>query len=241
MSRCISLGCLWGVVATTWVEMYHGLFINSGDVQQENEVMQMSAIKVDLNACLLKLVTKESDLTEKIQLLTIEARTKQRNRDTVGAKRKLTERRRCQEQLVRIANSICIMDSHSNALEGTELNKSILNTIRASGDAIKKLSVKGGMDTVEDIISEVATQMENASDISKILSTGSDHNSMFGSDHFNDTDLEDELRELLEDAPIRHTRMPSSLMTPYSAIPTLEEEEEEEETDTIERTPLHAH
>jgi hypothetical protein len=71
-----------------------------------------------------------------------------------------------------VNNSICIIDSHANAIEGTELNKSILNTIRASGDAIKRLSVKGGMSTVEDIISEVETQMENASEITKVISAG---------------------------------------------------------------------
>jgi hypothetical protein len=81
-------------------------------------------------------------------------------------------RRRCHEQLLRVNNSICIIESHSNAIEGTELNKSILNTIRASGDAIKRLSVKGGMSTVEDIISEVETQMENASEITKVISAG---------------------------------------------------------------------
>ena len=69
-------------------------------------------------------------------------------------------------------NSICIIESHANAIEGTELNKSILDTIRASGDAIKRLSVKGGINTVEDIISEVETQMENASEITKVISAG---------------------------------------------------------------------
>jgi hypothetical protein len=81
-------------------------------------------------------------------------------------------RRRCHEQLLRVQNSIGIIESHANAIEGTELNKSILNTIRASGDAIKRLSVHGGMSTVEDIISEVETQMENASEITKVISAG---------------------------------------------------------------------
>jgi hypothetical protein len=84
-------------------------------------------------------------------------------------------RRRCQEQLLRVNNSICIIDSHANAIEGTELNKSILDTIRASGDAIKRLGVKGGIGTVEDIISEVETQMDNASEITKVISAGTQY------------------------------------------------------------------
>ena len=84
----------------------------------------------------------------------------------------LIYRQRCEEQLLRVNNSICIIESHANAIEGTELNKSILHTLRASGDAIKRLSVKGGISTVEDIISEVETQMENASEITKVISAG---------------------------------------------------------------------
>jgi hypothetical protein len=120
-----------------------------------------------------------------------------------------------------VNNSICIIDSHANAIEGTELNKSILNTIRASGDAIKRLSVKGGMSTVEDIISEVETQMENASEITKVISAGkrchllcnsywmglnSWHfagnisgslNNMGGLDGFSENELDQELDDLL--------------------------------------------
>jgi hypothetical protein len=156
-----------------------------------------------------KLSVKEADLCERIGLLTGEAKQRQSSKDITGAKRKLVERRRCQEQLQRVANSICIMDSHNSALEGTELNKSILNTIRASGDAIKRLSIKGGMGTVEDIISEVETNMDNASEITKLLSTGT-LNSMTGTDHFNEEELEQELEELLCDtqAPILLPNVP---------------------------------
>jgi hypothetical protein len=127
-------------------------------------------------------------------------------------------RRRCQDQLQRVNNSLCIIESHANAIEGTELNKSILDTIRASGDAIKRLSVKGGMSTVEDIIPEVEAQMENASEITKVISAGNfissvthvpgfftetcagnisgSMNSMGGLDGFGDHDLEEELEEL---------------------------------------------
>jgi hypothetical protein len=97
---------------------------------------------MDLGSCISKLSTREQDLSEKIGLLTGEAKHKSTTQDMAGAKRKLIERRRCQEQLVRVTNSICIIESHANAIEGTELNKEILNTIRASGDAIKKLNVQ---------------------------------------------------------------------------------------------------
>lgn len=140
-----------------------------------------------------QLTAKERDLSERVGLLTGEAKQRQGTRDIPGARRKLIERRRCQDQLARVSNSICVLDSHSNALEGTELNKSILNTIRASGEAIKKLSIKGGMGSVEDIISEVETQIENSAEITKVISAGN----ISGVDGYSEWDLDQELQELL--------------------------------------------
>jgi hypothetical protein len=45
----MSYACMLNIVATTWVEMYHGFFVNNVDIQKENEDIQMSAIKVTLN------------------------------------------------------------------------------------------------------------------------------------------------------------------------------------------------
>jgi hypothetical protein len=144
MHRCVPSGCLWNMIASTYVDMYHaaGLFVNQTHVMEENEVLQMSAIKSDLHNCMNQLNAKEADLSDKIASLTTEAKCRQARKDVLGAKRKLIERRRCNEQLQRVTNSIGIMDAHMGALEGTELNKSILSTIRASGDAIQRLSVK---------------------------------------------------------------------------------------------------
>jgi hypothetical protein len=202
MTRCISSECIINAMASTWVDFYHAAFVSNESITKENEELQMSAIQADLQHCISKLSHKECDLSERISLLTGEAKSKHAIQDTSGAKRKLMERRRLTEQLQRVTNSISIMDAHSNALEGTELNKSILNTIRASGDAIKRLSVKGGMGTVEDIISEVETQMENASEITKVISAGNitgSLNSMAGLDGWSDMDLEQELDALLID------------------------------------------
>jgi hypothetical protein len=46
MPRCVSSACVLNVVATTWVDMYHALFIHTEYIQRENEDLQMSAIKV---------------------------------------------------------------------------------------------------------------------------------------------------------------------------------------------------
>ena len=87
--------------------------------------------QVDLQTCLNRLTAREHELSERIAVLTVEAKHKSTGKDIAGAKRKILERLRCQEQLVGVNNSICIIDSHANAIEATELNQSILNTIKA--------------------------------------------------------------------------------------------------------------
>lgn len=57
------------------------------------------------------------------------------------------------------------METHSNAIEGTEMDRSILNTLRASGDALKTLV--SGMKSVEDVVSEAEVQLENANEITR--------------------------------------------------------------------------
>jgi hypothetical protein len=42
-----------------------------------------------------------------------------------------------------------LLDVHTHTIENTELDKSILNTLKASGNAMKSLMVNGGIQKVE--------------------------------------------------------------------------------------------
>lgn len=119
-----------------------------------------------------------------------------------------------QNQLGQLTNSISVVEMHINTIEGSELNKSILQTLKASGDALRRMGVEGGgIEGVEKIVSEVETQMEYASEITKVISAGNvagTINSM-GSDVFTDEELEQELEDLLAEDVGRAENAPKPL------------------------------
>jgi hypothetical protein len=49
-------------------------------------------VQVDLRTCTNRLATRESELSERIEVLTMEAKQKNAVKDIAGAKRKLIER-----------------------------------------------------------------------------------------------------------------------------------------------------
>jgi uncharacterized protein YunC (DUF1805 family) len=117
-----------------------------------------------------------------------------------AAKKKMIERARVQSQLEKIQNSISMIDIHRcvfcantsaikfsmqqvnlfcslhnrSTIEGTALDLSVLETLKASGDALKQIGATGqGLRAVEDIVSEVESNLQHAADITSVLSSGS--------------------------------------------------------------------
>lgn len=150
----------------------------------------MNLIQQDLVSCSERLASRESELAAKISDLTRDAAIKKASNDLNGARyeslkttpnngaeklmiffrssrKKLVERKRVQAQMEKIVSSISVIDNHINAIEGTELNRSILETLRASGDALKRLGVQGGIEEVEKVVTEVEHQMENAAEVTR--------------------------------------------------------------------------
>jgi hypothetical protein len=87
-----------------------------------------------------------------------------------------------------------------NTIEGTELNRSILDTLRASGDALKRLGASGiGIEEVEKIVSDVEHQVDAASEITRVIHSANVSGSInsMGYDVATDEELEAELDALL--------------------------------------------
>lgn len=100
-----------------------------------------------------------------------------------------------------------MIDAHINTIEGNELDKSIICTLKASGDALKRCGVSGGAQSVQDIISEIEQEMDNAAEITRTLANGVSMghlitNSMsggLGGEVVDDEVLQNELDEFLCD------------------------------------------
>jgi hypothetical protein len=109
-----------------------------------------------------------------VEFLGREAISKKKSKDIHGAKNKMIERKRILSQLQKLQNSIYTIDLHKNTIEGSVLDRTVIETLRASGDALKQIGASSaGLRAVEDLVMDVEQQMESAAEITKILSSGS--------------------------------------------------------------------
>jgi len=165
---------LLSLIASTWVDLYHAAFVSRHSLEQENEQLRMYAVQKDLDGCYDKLACREAELQERVLMLGEQALNFRRKRNLPGAKKKMLERARILSQLERIQNSIAMIEMHRSTIEGTALDLSVLETLKASGNALKQLGATGqGLRNVEDIVSEVESHLQHASEITSVLSAGS--------------------------------------------------------------------
>jgi hypothetical protein len=91
-----------------------------------------------------------------------------------AARKKMMERARARAQLEKIQNSMLMIDMHKSTIEGTELDLSVLETLKASGDVLRQMGATGnGLRAVEDLVSGLEESMQNAAEITNVLSSGS--------------------------------------------------------------------
>jgi hypothetical protein len=208
------MNCFIEVFGPLWTEIYHALFIHRVQRDDENSLIRMGAVEHDLDRCMKSLLDKEKGLVCTIDACTESARLKKKMGDVAGAKKRLRERRRHEAQLTRIQNSISVVETHADALQGIELNKTIVSTLRASGHALKSLGLKGGMEEVDKIIMDVDEQLREANEITRAIGEGP-----FSQDPITERELDDEL-DLLDD-PLEGTtaKPPESKDSIYERMP----------------------
>ena len=130
-------------------------------------------IQKELSNCLRQLARREEELQERMASLQREAIARRNAKDLAGAKKRMIERRRVQAQLEKLQNSMTTIEIHRNTIEGSVLDRTVLETLRASGDFLWQMGANtGGLRAVEEIVADVEAQVENATEITKIISAG---------------------------------------------------------------------
>lgn len=103
-------------------------------------------------------------------------------------------------QLSKISNTITVIESQILAIESSEWSSSIVEALRASTNAMKKMNNGVSVNDIEDIVSDMEHQLDNANEVTKLLSATDMpgiSNSMTNS--LTDMDLDEELDALLFD------------------------------------------
>lgn len=150
-------------------------------------MLRMSAVRRDLDTCYSALQVREVELHSKVQMLGRQAvMYKQvgkpflffappsalhvhsnvlfflvQGKNLAGARKKMLERARCQGQLEKIQNSILMIDMHRSTIEGTSLDLTVLEALKASGDALRQMGATGdGLKAVEGLVSTIEESMQ---------------------------------------------------------------------------------
>lgn len=166
--------CLLDLIAATWVDLYHAAFVSRSSLEQENERIRMCAVRKDLDTCYGALQTRETDLQNRVSMLERQAVMYKQGKNVPAARKKMMERARARAQLEKIQNSMLMIDMHKSTIEGTELDLSVLETLKASGDVLRQMGATGnGLRAVEDLVSGLEESMQNAAEITNVLSSGS--------------------------------------------------------------------
>lgn len=201
MMRQPPMNCLTDAIASWWVPMWTAMVVDKNVLEAQNNEIRLSLVQQDLSACKERLDFQESEITRKIEDLSREAYRRKTRNDVQGAKRILMKRRSMGVQLNRLQGTMLLIDTHMSTIEGAELDRSILDTLRASGDALKKMGVESGLANAEEIVADVQNQIEAANEMTKVIASGSVSGTMnlFGADFMDDDELQKELDELLDE------------------------------------------
>ena len=120
------------------------------------------------------------------------------SKDKARCRSKVLEHRRMAVQLQRLQSYRDTVAQHMDALQNTELNKSLISTLQESSRTLKSLGIVDGVKQAETVISDVHESMATVHELTSALGTPMGH-----IDIATDEELEQELNLLLEpeDAP----------------------------------------
>jgi hypothetical protein len=81
------------------------------------------------------------------------------------------ERKRGVARLDKLRNGLALLDKQLDALRSSELDKELMNSLRASSEAMKKAGIGMGAEEAERVMNELEDQIEDASELTTVLAT----------------------------------------------------------------------
>jgi hypothetical protein len=159
-----------------------------------------------LIGCRLSLETREAELVEGCKRLGRDAFRRRQQGDSAGAKLKLLERRRVAKRLEKLRNSLVLVDAQMDALQSTELDRELLQTLVASSAALKKAGVGTGVREAEAVMSELDDQMRESGELTSVLSGSLADDAEF--------DVEEELKQLMSEGELEEESKVKQPQTP---------------------------
>ena len=204
------MNCLLETIAGMWLMSRHAIGVRTVECDDDESVQE------SLVGCRLSLESREADLVDTCKRLGKEALRRQKQGDSAGAKLKLLERRRVSKRLEKLRNSLVLVDAQMDALQSTELDRELLQTLVASSAALKKAGVGTGVREAEAVMSELDEQMRESGELTTVLTGPLAEDA--------DLDVEEELKLLMNDGEFEEdpprAKHPSTVNRIPTAVPS---------------------
>lgn len=218
------MNCFLETIASMWLLSRRAVGIRA-PVSEDDDSVRESLI-----GCRMSLEAREAELVEGCRRLGRDALRRRQQGDPAGARLKLLERRRVAKRLDKLRNSLVLVDAQMDALQSTELDRELLQTLVASSNALKKAGVGTGVREAEAVMSELDEQMRESGELTSVLSGPLAEDADF--------DVEEELNLLLKEGELEEEpaatqktrqpptvnqfvdhRIPAALPSPAESVP----------------------
>lgn len=181
------MNCFLETLASMWLMSRRSLGLQTPIYEDET-------VHENLEGCRMSLEAKESELVEACKRLAREALRRKQQGDLVGARTKLTERRRGLKRLEKLRNNLVLVSGQIDALQSTELDRELMQTLLASSAALKRAGVGKGIKEAEEVMTQLDEQMRESSELTSVLANPL-HDDM-------DFEVEEELDMLLREGEL---------------------------------------
>lgn len=81
------------------------------------------------------------------------------------------ERKRAVARLEKVRNGLALLDKQLDALRSSELDKELMNSLRASSQAMKRAGIGMDAEEAEKVMNELEDQIHEASEVTNVLAT----------------------------------------------------------------------
>ena len=156
-----------------------------------------SAPQDGLESCRRSMEAREVEYLEEARRLGASALAAKRAGNRGLARTRVLERRRVVKRLDKLRNGLSLVDAQIEAIRMSELDREIVESLRASTTAMKKAGIGAGIEDAERLLGDMDEQLKDTQDLTSVLSTPLNQ---AATEEEADLDLELEGLEPLEDA-----------------------------------------
>lgn len=125
----------------------------------------------NLESCRAGLAARERDMSAQCRALAAAAAGKKKAGDVSGARFALVERKRVLGRLEKVRNGMALIDKQLDALQSSELDKQLMESLKLSSQAMRRAGIGQGLEEAESVMNELDDRIREASELTTVLAT----------------------------------------------------------------------